>query len=244
MTLPTIFTIIATILFLILERVFPGRELPHAKGWYFRAALINLTQLAITLATARQWTRLFAGHSLFTLSALRMPLLGGFLAWIVGTFFFYWWHRIRHASGFWLVFHQIHHSPARIEIATSFYKHPVEILSDAILSALVLYPFMGCSMMGAFWYNFFAGTGEYFYHANMSTPSWLRYFIQTPELHSIHHQFGVHRYNYSDLPIWDRLFGTYRDATKFAPRCGFPEGAEEKLLPMLTFKDVYGEGAA
>jgi hypothetical protein len=31
--------------------------------------------------------------------------------------------------------------------------------------AVILYPLMGCSLFGAFWYNFFAGTGEYFYHA-------------------------------------------------------------------------------
>jgi sterol desaturase/sphingolipid hydroxylase (fatty acid hydroxylase superfamily) len=81
--------------------------------------------------------------------------------WFVGTFVFYWWHRLRHAKGWWLSFHQIHHSPSRIEVVTSFYKHPIEILCDAILSAVILYPVMGCSPLGAFWYNFFAGTGEY-----------------------------------------------------------------------------------
>jgi sterol desaturase/sphingolipid hydroxylase (fatty acid hydroxylase superfamily) len=98
---------------------------------------------------------------------------------------------------------------------------------------------MGCSLLGAFWYNFFAGTGEYFYHANVKTPRWLRFFIQTPELHSIHHQYDVHRFNFSDIPVWDRLFGTYRDTTEFVERCGFPTGAENKLLPMLGFTDVY-----
>jgi sterol desaturase/sphingolipid hydroxylase (fatty acid hydroxylase superfamily) len=142
-------------------------------------------------------------------------------------------------DGFWLVFHQLHHSPSRIEALTSFYKHPLEILSDSLLAALVLFPLLGCSMMGAFWFNFFAATGAYFYHSNLRTPRWLRYFIQTPELHSIHHAYGVHRYNYSDLPIWDRLFGTYKDTTEFAPRCGFPDGAEQKLAAMLAFEDVY-----
>ena len=175
------------------------------------------------------------------MSTLDVPLLEGFVGWVVGTFFFYWWHVIRHKKGWWLVFHQIHHSPSRIETLTSFYKHPVEILSDALLSALVLYPLLGCSMMGAFWYNFFAATGEYFYHANVRTPKWLRYFIQTPELHSIHHQFDVHKHNFSDLPVWDRLFGTYKDTTEFADRCGFPTGAEQKLAEMLAFKDVYKE---
>ena len=138
--------------------------------------------------------------SLFKLSAWDMPLAEGFVGWFIGTFFFYWWHRLRHAKGFWLVFHQVHHSPSRIEILTSFYKHPVEILSAGILSALVLYPLLGCSMMGAFWYNFFGATGEYFYHANVRMPKWLRFFIQTPELHSIHHQYDVHQYNFADIP--------------------------------------------
>lgn len=91
------------------------------------------------------------------------------------------------------------------------------------------------------WYprNFFAATGKYFYHANIRTPTWLRYFVQTPELHSIHHQYDVHRFNFSDIPLWDRLFGTYRDTIEFMPRCGFPDGAEQGLPEMLRFKDVY-----
>jgi len=229
----------ATFLFLGAERVFPGRALPSSRGWYFRALLVNLMQLAITLLTARLWIRIFGDLSLLKLSVWGSPFAEGFVGWFVGTFFFYWWHRLRHASGWWLVFHQIHHSPSRIEVLTSFYKHPVEIFADAVLSALVLYPLLGCSMMGAFWYNFFGATGEYFYHANVRTPKWLRYFIQTPELHSIHHQYDLHKYNYGDIPLWDRLFGTYRDATGFVERCGFPEGAEEKLGEMLVFKDVY-----
>ena len=239
-SLPTMLVIVATCAFLFLERIFPGRELPHSKGWYTRAILINLAQLAITVSTVRVWIVVFGDFSIFKLSMWHMPVAEGFVGWFVGTFFFYWWHRLRHAKGWWLVFHQIHHSPSRIELVTSFYKHPIEIFADAFLSAVVLYPILGCSLIGAFWYNFF-GTGEYFYHANVKTPPWLRYFIQTPELHSIHHQFDVHKFNYGDIPLWDRLFGTYKDATTFVPHCGFPAGAEEKLLLMLAFKDVYYE---
>jgi sterol desaturase/sphingolipid hydroxylase (fatty acid hydroxylase superfamily) len=240
MTLPGILVVIGTLVFVVLERLFPGRELPKAKGWYMRALLVNAAQLAITLATVKLWSQLFV-FSLLKLSAWKMPLAEGFIAWFVGTFFFYWWHVLRHKNGLWLVFHQVHHSPSRIEIVTSFYKHPVEIVADSILSALLIYPLLGCSLAGAFWYNFFAATGEYFYHANMKSPSWLRFFIQTPELHSIHHQYDVHNFNFSDIPIWDRLFGTYKDTTAFAPRCGFPSGAEEKLGAMLAFQDVYKE---
>jgi len=239
MTLPTIITILATIFFLIIERLKPGRKLPKIKNWYYQAILINLVQLLITLATARLWIEIFGEISLFKISNWQSQILQGLFAWFIGTFFFYWWHRVRHLKGFWLIFHQIHHSPSRIEAITSFYKHPIEILSDAILSALILYPLLGCSMMGAFWYNCFAGIGEYLYHSNIKTPKWFRYFIQTPELHSIHHQFGVHKYNFGDIPIWDRIFGTYKDNTEFAERCGFPKNAENKLKEMLLFKDVY-----
>lgn len=49
----------------------------------------------------------------------------------------------------------------------------------------------------------------------------------------------VHRFNFSDIPLGDRLFGTYRDAIEFMPRCGFPDGAEQTLPEMLRFRDVY-----
>jgi sterol desaturase/sphingolipid hydroxylase (fatty acid hydroxylase superfamily) len=133
----------------------------------------------------------------------------------------------------------VHHSPARIEAITAFYKHPIEILADSALAAVILYLLLGCTLEGALWFNFFAASGELFYHSNIKTPPWVRYFIQTPELHSIHHELDVHRFNFSDLPAWDRLFGTYRDTETFAARCGFPRHNERKLGRMLLFRDVY-----
>lgn len=239
LALPTVCTILAAVFFLTLERAAPGRELPRATGWYARAILINLTQAAITFGTNQLWIDLLSGASLFHLAKLQNPVLQGLIGWLVGTFCFYWWHRLRHEAGFWLVFHQIHHSPARIEAITAFYKHPVEILSDSALAAAILYPLLGCSLEGALWFNFFAAAGELFYHANIRTPPWLRYFIQTPELHSVHHELDVHRFNFADLPIWDRLFGTYRDADTFVAHCGFPRNNERQLGRMLIFKDVY-----
>jgi sterol desaturase/sphingolipid hydroxylase (fatty acid hydroxylase superfamily) len=239
MTLPTIITIFATIFFLLFERIKPGRMIPKIKNWYYMALMINVIQLIITLLTARLWIEIFGEISLFKIRNWQSEILQGFFGWLIGTFFFYWWHRVRHMKGFWLIFHQLHHSPSRIEAVTSFYKHPIEIFADAILSALILYPLLGCSLMGMFWYNCFAGIGEYLYHSNIKTPKWFRYFIQTPELHSIHHQYNVHKYNFGDITIWDRIFGTYKDTTEFVERCGFPKDAEHKLKEMLLFKDVY-----
>lgn len=100
---------------------------------------------------------------------------------------------------------------------------------------------LGASLEAVYWFNLFATIGEYLYHSNVKTPRWIRYFIQTPELHSIHHQIDVHRFNFSDIPVWDRLFGTYKDTVDFAPACGFPKDNERKILSILLFKDVYGD---
>ena len=241
MTLPTILTCVVTLCFLVLERLFPGRNLPPVPGWYVRALAVNLAQLGITLGCGALWVYLFQGVSILSIAGWNMPVAEGFVGWFIGTFAFYWWHRLRHKAGLWRVFHQIHHSPARIEVLTSFYKHPLEIFTNSLLTALILYPILGCSLLATFWYNFFAATGEYVYHANIRTPRWLRYFIQTPELHSIHHQFDAHGYNYSDIPIWDRIFGTYKDSVEFVDRCGFPPEAEKRIGAMLLFQDVYDD---
>jgi hypothetical protein len=51
LAIPTLVTLLAAAFFLTLERVRPGRELANAPGWYGRAILINLCQVAITLIT-------------------------------------------------------------------------------------------------------------------------------------------------------------------------------------------------
>lgn len=238
MTLPMTLMLLVTAVFLLLERMAPGRALPESHGWYLRALSINAVQLISTLLAGQVWPRMFGGVSVFALAGLGRPALEGLVAWFVGTFVFYWWHRLRHRQGFWVVFHQVHHSPSRIEVVTSFYKHPVEIATNTLASAVVLYGLLGCSLPGTVWYNLFAATGEYFYHANVRTPPWLRYIVQTPELHSIHHQTNLHWFNFGDIPLWDRLFGTYRDALEFAPSCGFTAGTERHLGQMLLFREV------
>ena len=237
--LPAALIIVMTLLFFIVERLFPGRELPHSRGWYKRAALMNFMQLSLIGIGGLTWNYFFRTHALLHLGGWSNPILEGFFYWILGTFIFYWWHRLRHVNGFWLVFHQIHHSPSRIEVLTSFYKHPVEIVADSLITGFFVYCVFGGTAEAGAWTSFFGAIGEYFYHSNIRTPKWLGYFIQRPEHHSIHHELGVHRYNFGDLTLWDRLFGTFKEAECFTARCGFPERNEERIKDMLMFKDVY-----
>jgi hypothetical protein len=85
MTLPTVLTILSTAAFFALERLLPGRPLPHVSGWYSWALLVNFAQLGITLITARLWIEIFGPRSLFSLAAWDNPLLEGFVGWFIGT---------------------------------------------------------------------------------------------------------------------------------------------------------------
>lgn len=237
---PTSLLLVLVVTFFVAERFIPGRELPRSSGWYVRAVFLNMCQLVIVILAGYSWETWLQGVSLFAIGKAMPAYAQGLLSWFIGTFVFYWWHRARHGSDIlWQGLHQIHHSASRIEILTSFYKHPLEIASNSIIVSIVLFSVLGASPEAAAWFNLFAATGEFFYHTNLKTPHWVGYFMQRPEHHSIHHQIDVHDFNYGDITWWDRLFGTFKDTRQFAGRCGFKEGAEQKLAAMLAFKEVY-----
>ena len=77
-----------------------------------------------------------------------------------------------------------------------------------------------------------------FQHTNVKTPRWLGYIIQRPESHNIHHEKNVHAYNYSDLPIFDIIFKTFRNPKGFEVETGFYPGASSKIVDMLLFRDI------
>ncbi|MFT7297032.1 MAG: sterol desaturase/sphingolipid hydroxylase (fatty acid hydroxylase superfamily), partial [Flavobacteriales bacterium] len=54
----------------------------------------------------------------------------------------------------------------------------------------------------------------------------------------IHHQKGKHFNNFSDIPLWDMLFGTFYNPKKMDGDCGFSEDREAKLTDMIFFKNV------
>ena len=77
-----------------------------------------------------------------------------------------------------------------------------------------------------------------FQHANIRTPRWLGYVIQRPESHSVHHGRGYHRNNYSDLPLWDIVFGTFENPADPVAACGFWDGASNRLGDLLLGRNV------
>jgi sterol desaturase/sphingolipid hydroxylase (fatty acid hydroxylase superfamily) len=236
--LPTIFAVFAACF--VIERLIPGWKLPRVRTWPMRVLLINAVQLGIVVVAGVSWERWASEFSLFHLSYYLPPVAGGLVAYILATFVFYWWHRWRHEVDFlWLHFHQIHHSPQRIEVITSFYKHPAEMLVNSLIGSVLVYTILGLSPEAGAIYTLCTALGEFFYHTSVRTPRWVGYFFQRPEMHRVHHQHGRHKNNYGDIVLWDWLFGTYENPALFQATCGFDEEKEERLLDMLICRDVH-----
>lgn len=232
------FVFIVAVFMIIYETKVPGRNWPIVRHWWQRACLLNGFQVGVVYLAGLTWDRFFLKWHHGFLSHLS-PFFGGVLGYLFITFIFYWWHRWRHKSDFlWRFFHQLHHSPSRLEIATAFYKHPFELLADSFICSLILYPILGLSREAAANAVLLSGLAELFYHWNIKTPYWLGFIFQRPESHCIHHQDGVHSYNYSDLPLWDMLFGTFKNPKSWDGKCGLGEKQENRFMDMLKGIDV------
>jgi sterol desaturase/sphingolipid hydroxylase (fatty acid hydroxylase superfamily) len=218
---------------LLVEARVRARPWPRSVGWWPRAIALNCVQAGAAYLAGVTWDDWMIQHRLWAIDQIAFipQVLIGYAAI---TFIYYWWHRWRHqVPWLWRFFHQLHHSPQRIEIITSFYKHPCEILANGVLSSAIVYLVVGVEPTAAATVVLITGLAEFFYHWNVHTPHWVGYWIQRPESHCVHHQQGLHHYNYADLPIWDMLFGTFRNPRDWNERCGFGPEGEQRLTEML-----------
>ncbi len=225
-----------------LERARPGTTLPQVTGWSRRAACFVALELMMVASIVLAWFA-FVDPSdslaLFDLSDEAIWFQVG-ANWLLSTFVFYWWHRLRHDSDLlWRCTHQLHHSAQRIETITTFYKHPFEVAADTFLNLVLSFTLLGVSTEAFFLHTTCVACSQFFVHMNVATPLWIGLFVQRPEMHRIHHEAGVHRNNYADLPLWDLLFGTFENPKHRPVQCGFDATHEQRVLDMLQLRDVH-----
>jgi sterol desaturase/sphingolipid hydroxylase (fatty acid hydroxylase superfamily) len=225
-------------LFLILDAIYRARKYDTPRLWRLRAIAVTLVAVALSFAVPMAWARVFGSWTLLDLSPL--GIIGGAVVGIlVYELGHYWYHRTMHRNDtLWKVFHQMHHSPESLDAWGAYYLSPTDVIGFVTLQTLIFGPLLGLPVGAAVIGNFFLTFNAIFQHANIRTPRWLGYFIQRPESHGIHHERGVHAYNYSDLPLWDMVFGTFRNPETFDAPVGFWDGASSKVGAMLLAKDV------
>jgi sterol desaturase/sphingolipid hydroxylase (fatty acid hydroxylase superfamily) len=229
---------ITFVVFLVTERMFPRRTYPPIRFWN----LIGVVSFVVTAVVSTllptllpaSWTQ----HHLF--NGARLGLVGSVLvAYPLTALGSALLHRAFHEfHPLWLLGHQLHHSPRRLDIPGSVYFHPIDVALQTAPATLISVFVLGLDPLAAAIVGYMSVFYGMFQHWNVRTPRWLGYIIQRPESHGLHHELGVHARNYSDFPLWDMLMGTFVNPDTFDGDVGFAGDAPRHVGAMLIFRDV------
>jgi sterol desaturase/sphingolipid hydroxylase (fatty acid hydroxylase superfamily) len=232
----TVFGIYAALI--LLEALFPARPLVPVPGWKWKGLAAFLVFFSLSSYLPLVWTAWLARFQLLDLTGLSV-WVGTLVGVVIAEGGVYFWHRSMHASDtLWRMFHQLHHSAERVDTFGAFWFSPMDAFGFTAVNSLCLTVLVGLSAEATTYTLYavtFLGT---FQHTNVRTPQWLGYIVQRPESHSRHHERGVHGGNYSDLPLFDLIFGTFHNPREFSAQAGFYDGASSRIGEMLLFKDV------
>ncbi len=234
LAIPVLFIVMAAI-----ERIRPARRFPTVAFWHWigvgtfiYAAAMNAM---LPMLLPADWV---AKHRLINLSEVGI-LPSVVIGHLIITFATYAWHRASHAyTPLWRGFHQIHHAPRHLNIYAANVIHPTDLAIYVFLPTLIAVFVLGLDPLSSAILGNIGAFNAFFQHWNVRTPSWIGYLFQRPEAHCVHHQRGVHDYNYSDFPLWDTLFGTFNNPTSWQGETGFDPPADTRYGPMLAFVDV------
>lgn len=226
------------ILFLLVEALIPSRrEMPEVRHW----RLIGLAALTATLVVFVGTPLLIVPH-LPPMAIVDLQGWGNWAAipiWVLTTFFGYWVHRAFHYfDTMWRAGHQVHHSVARVDISSAAIFHPLDAFGIGVVPGLVAAGLLNTTAHAAGWAGLWGFIVGLYQHWNVITPAWTGWIIQRPEAHMLHHERDVHARNFSDMPVWDRLFGTYGEPAERPVTLGFDAGRRRRWLAMLAFVDV------
>ncbi|MEP7063576.1 MAG: sterol desaturase family protein [Betaproteobacteria bacterium] len=157
--------------------------------------------------------------------------LVGFLALDLAD---YVYHRLSHQSRWLWLLHSVHHSDPRVDVSTNLRAHPLHILLNALTKPIVLAA-IGIPLWVWMLRELLSLPVTQLQHSSLRLPPplerALRPFILTPGLHRIHHSPDPVETNSNFggvLPLWDKLFGTFRDAGAVDARYGLDALRDDK----------------
>lgn len=223
---------------MIWEALFPARALPKIKYWKVKGLVSFAIFFYLSSYLPILTDPFLSQYKLVDLTPLG-TIGGGLIAIILYEFGVYLWHRWMHQSAFlWKTFHQMHHSAERIDTYGTFFFSPLDMAGFTLLGSICTALLIGVTPQAITIMLLGTAFLSIFQHANIRTPQWLGYIIQRPESHTVHHAKGIHKHNYSDLPIFDIVFGTFDNPKEYVHETGFYNGASNCIGEMLMFKDV------
>lgn len=213
-------------------------DFPDIRYWRIMGVVSAILYFTIATFAPFLWDEWLGARQLIDGSVLPFwaQVVSGFLVLEFGIYF---WHRAMHSwDPLWRVTHQMHHAAERVDVWGAYYFHPLDMLGWSLLGSLCLVWVFGMSPEAALVVAVLTTIPGIFQHLNIRTPHWLGYFVQRPESHLIHHQRGVHAFNYGDIPLPDMIFGTFRNPREWEGQNGFHDGSTKQIPEMLAFRKI------
>lgn len=157
----------------------------------------------------------------------------------------YFQHVMFHAVPTLWRLHRVHHADLDFDVTTGLRFHPIEILISAAIKCAAVAA-IGAPAIAVLVFEVLLNATAMFNHANASLPdrieAWLRWLVVTPDMHRVHHsvEYDESSSNFGfNLPLWDRLFGTYRPRPRLAHETmtigvdAFRSAGDERLDQLL-----------
>jgi sterol desaturase/sphingolipid hydroxylase (fatty acid hydroxylase superfamily) len=237
----------------VLERVMPARPDWVVSGWtmlLYALLVVALMTFAINIGQIYETAlrgALASGNDalLGDLWPRHWPILAqATLAFFLGEAILYWIHRAEHR---WPVVwrlsgHGAHHSFKQLGAVNFGLNHPLDLLLIVLPSVLIGLAFgVGEAATGA---AIIASTQASIAHANLDLNTRVIGWVLTTNRYHIHHHSVVleesnTNYGCSTI-IWDRLFGTFRDAATLEAGSGPTEPTlwQKTLMPLWEPPDT------
>jgi sterol desaturase/sphingolipid hydroxylase (fatty acid hydroxylase superfamily) len=156
--------------------------------------------------------------------------------YFVSTFIGYWQHRLMHWRWFWQL-HRFHHATPDFNILSNFRANPAEAITVLPgMGTLFFLKVPDASLFATF--LLFGQVVATFQHSQLPWSfGWFgRWLIASPMNHQVHHSVDPehHHRNFSTVPLWDRMFGTYYAGSNRPSAYGIP-GREHLDRPLTQW---------
>jgi len=208
--------ILAAIVFVILERIFPytkGQKI-FREGFFDDFAMYTIAQnyiLSILIfSVIINFIDNSTGLSRYRLFA-NVPIWAQLIFFVVThDLYIYWMHRWMHKNKWLWRIHEAHHSPKKVDWLSGSRSHPLEILLNQTIefAPIIL---LGSPAEVIAYKGLISAIWGMYIHSNIEIKSgWLQKIINGPEMHRWHHSTGKGRNrNFATkFAFWDWMFGT------------------------------------
>lgn len=157
------------------------------------------------------------------------------VAFLMLDLIIYFQHRVFHRVPLFWRIHRMHHTDLDLDVSSGTRFHPIEIMLSLVIK-LVAVVVIGAPAAAVVLFEVVLNATSLFNHGNLRIPvgidRWLRLLLVTPDMHRVHHSIIPRETdsNFSfNLPLWDRLLGTYRAQ----PR----DGHDGMIIGLKEFRD-------